>query len=124
MFRVAKPAHVCPFNYVTFQLYRSNYAAFIARITAEKGRLECAEGPEARALPLNGLGRSNNPFTEVPEMLRWALIFFIVAIIAAVLGFGGVAGAAAGIAKILFFIFLILLVVSLVVNFTRGTSAV
>jgi len=53
-------------------------------------------------------------------MLRWALIFFIVAILAAVLGFGSlVVGIAADIAKFLFFIFLVLLVVSLVLNYTR-----
>ena len=49
-------------------------------------------------------------------MLRWALIFLVIALIAALLGFGGVAGAAAGIAKILFFVFLILLVVSIIAN--------
>jgi len=38
-------------------------------------------------------------------MLKWALIFFIVAIVAALFGFTGIAAAAAGIAKILFFIF-------------------
>jgi uncharacterized membrane protein YtjA (UPF0391 family) len=38
-------------------------------------------------------------------MLKWALIFAIVALIAGGLGFGGVAGAAAGVAKILFFLF-------------------
>ncbi len=32
-------------------------------------------------------------------MLRWALAFFVIAIIAAILGFGGIAVAAAGIAK-------------------------
>ncbi|RAK62764.1 MULTISPECIES: DUF1328 family protein [Phenylobacterium] len=37
-------------------------------------------------------------------MLKWALIFAIVAIVAAALGFGGIAGAAAGIAKLLFFV--------------------
>jgi uncharacterized membrane protein YtjA (UPF0391 family) len=47
-------------------------------------------------------------------MLRWALAFFIIALIAAVLGFGGIAVAAAGIAKILFFIFLVLFLVALV----------
>ncbi len=46
-------------------------------------------------------------------MLRWALGFFVVAVIAALLGFGGVAFAAAGIAKILFYIFLVLFLVSL-----------
>ena len=35
-------------------------------------------------------------------MLRYALIFLVVAIIAAVFGFGGIAGEAAWIAKILF----------------------
>jgi uncharacterized membrane protein YtjA (UPF0391 family) len=36
-------------------------------------------------------------------LLRWALGFFIVALVAALLGFGGIAIAAAGIAKIIFF---------------------
>ena len=53
-------------------------------------------------------------------MLRWALIFFIVAILAAVFGFGElVVGLAADVAKFLFFIFLVLLVGSLVLNYTR-----
>ncbi|HEY2455883.1 MAG TPA: DUF1328 domain-containing protein [Candidatus Acidoferrum sp.] len=46
-------------------------------------------------------------------MLRWALGFFVVALVAALLGFSGVAVAAAGIAKILFFIFLVLFIVTL-----------
>ena len=37
-------------------------------------------------------------------MLKWALIFAVVALIAGALGFGGIAGAAAGIAKLLFFV--------------------
>lgn len=53
-------------------------------------------------------------------MLRWALGFFIVALIAAFLGFGGIAGTAVGIAKILFFGFLILAAISLVVGLARG----
>jgi len=40
-------------------------------------------------------------------MLRWALIFLVVALIAAVLGFGGIAGTAANIAQILFWVFLV-----------------
>lgn len=52
-------------------------------------------------------------------MLRWALAFFIIALIAAVLGFGGIAVAAAGIAKILFFIFLVLFLVALVSGLVR-----
>jgi uncharacterized membrane protein YtjA (UPF0391 family) len=52
-------------------------------------------------------------------MLRWALAFFIIALIAAIFGFGGVALAAAGIAKILFFIFLVLFLVAWVSGLTR-----
>lgn len=53
-------------------------------------------------------------------MLRWALVFFIVAIIAAVLGFGNIAGAATDIAKILFFIFIVVFLISLVLGLVRG----
>ena len=47
------------------------------------------------------------------DLLRWTLIFLVVALIAAVFGFGGVAAEFATIGKILFFIFLVLFVVSL-----------
>ena len=36
-------------------------------------------------------------------MLKWAIIFAVIAGIAGILGFGGVAGVAMGIAKLLFF---------------------
>jgi uncharacterized membrane protein YtjA (UPF0391 family) len=52
-------------------------------------------------------------------MLRYAVIFFVVALIAAAFGFLGIATAAAGIARILFFIFLILFLISLVGGFVR-----
>jgi uncharacterized membrane protein YtjA (UPF0391 family) len=52
-------------------------------------------------------------------MLRWALGFFVIALLAALLGFGGIAVASAGIAKIIFFIFLILFVVSLLGHLFR-----
>ena len=51
-------------------------------------------------------------------MLRYAVIFFIIAIIAAFFGFGGIASGAAEIAKILFFIFVGLVVVFLVLGAT------
>lgn len=53
------------------------------------------------------------------RMLRWALAFFIVALVAGVFGFFGLAVAAAGIAKLLFFIFLVLFLVSLVGGLVR-----
>ncbi len=47
-------------------------------------------------------------------MLRWTVIFLVIALIAALFGFGVIASGAAGIAKILFFVFLILFIVSLI----------
>jgi uncharacterized membrane protein YtjA (UPF0391 family) len=52
-------------------------------------------------------------------MLRYALGFFIVALIAAVFGFTGIAVAAAGIAKLLFYLFIILFLVSLFAHAVR-----
>ncbi len=46
-------------------------------------------------------------------MVRWAILFFIIALIAALFGFGGIAGDAAWIGKILLVVFLILAVVSM-----------
>jgi uncharacterized membrane protein YtjA (UPF0391 family) len=54
-------------------------------------------------------------------MLRWAVGFFVIALIAAVLGFAGVAMAAAGIAKVLFYLFLMLFLVALVGHLVRRT---
>lgn len=52
-------------------------------------------------------------------MLRWTVIFLVIAIVAGILGFGGIAAGAAGIAKILFFVFLVLFVLSLL---SRGVG--
>jgi uncharacterized membrane protein YtjA (UPF0391 family) len=57
---------------------------------------------------------------KLKVMLRWTVIFLVIAIIAAVFGFGGIAAGAAGIAKVLFFIFLILFVLSLIAG-RRGS---
>jgi uncharacterized membrane protein YtjA (UPF0391 family) len=54
-------------------------------------------------------------------MLRWALAFFVIALLAAFLGFGGIAFAAAGIAKLLFYVFLILFLVALLGGVLRRT---
>jgi uncharacterized membrane protein YtjA (UPF0391 family) len=55
-------------------------------------------------------------------MLRYAIIFLVVAIIAAVVGFGGIAGDAAWIAKILLGVFLILAVLSFLLG-RKGPSS-
>ncbi len=57
-------------------------------------------------------------------MLRYALIFLVVALIAGALGFGGIAGAASGIATILFYIFIALFVVGLIMHLARGGRTV
>jgi uncharacterized membrane protein YtjA (UPF0391 family) len=49
-------------------------------------------------------------------MLRWALLFLIIALIAGAFGFWGLEGTAMWIAKVLFVVFLILFVVSLVMG--------
>jgi uncharacterized membrane protein YtjA (UPF0391 family) len=55
-------------------------------------------------------------------MLRYAVIFLIIAILAGVFGFTGIAGDAAWIAKILLVVFVILFVVSLILG-RRGPSS-
>jgi uncharacterized membrane protein YtjA (UPF0391 family) len=55
-------------------------------------------------------------------MLRYAIIFAILALVAGVLGFGNLAGDFGYIARILLFVFLILFVVSLI--FGRGRAPI
>ena len=52
-------------------------------------------------------------------MLKWAAIFFVIAIVAAVLGFGGIAAGASEIAKILFFVFVVIFLVTLIMGMMR-----
>jgi uncharacterized membrane protein YtjA (UPF0391 family) len=52
-------------------------------------------------------------------MLRWALIFFIVAIVAAIFGFGGIASGAATIAQFLFFAAVVIFLVVLILGLAR-----
>jgi uncharacterized membrane protein YtjA (UPF0391 family) len=62
--------------------------------------------------------QSSNPSVGGP-MLRYAAIFFIIAIIAAVFGFGGIAAGATEIAKVLFFIFVVIFLVTLLMGVMR-----
>jgi uncharacterized membrane protein YtjA (UPF0391 family) len=47
-------------------------------------------------------------------MLKWAAIFFVIAIVAALFGFTGIATGAASIAKVLFFIFIVLFLLTII----------
>jgi uncharacterized membrane protein YtjA (UPF0391 family) len=72
--------------------------------------------------PVRRAGSSRDkeePQNQGGIMLRWALIFLVVAIIAAALGFGGIAGDAAYIAKILFYIFIVVFLVSLIMGMLK-----
>lgn len=51
-------------------------------------------------------------------MLKWALIFAVVALVLAVLGFGGLAGAFIDIAQILFWLAVLIAVVLFVLGYT------
>ena len=55
-------------------------------------------------------------------MLRWAIIFAILALIAGVFGFGNLAGDFSYIARVLLFVFLVLFVASLI--FGRGARPI
>ncbi len=53
------------------------------------------------------------------NLLHWAIIFLVVALVAGLLGFGGVAGTAMQGAQLLFWVAIILLVISLVFGLAR-----
>ena len=47
-------------------------------------------------------------------MLRWAILFLVIALVAALFGFGGIASMSYDAAKIIFFVFIVLAVISLI----------
>ena len=49
-------------------------------------------------------------------MLRWTVIFLVIAIVAGIFGFAGIMVAAAGIAKLIFYLFLILFLITLIAS--------
>ena len=55
-------------------------------------------------------------------MLRWAIIFAVIALVLGLLGCGGIASAFAGIAKLLFFIAIAIFVVLLVLGLMAGRA--
>ena len=55
-------------------------------------------------------------------MLKWAVIFLIIAIIAGILGFTGIAEASATIARVLFGIFLFLFIGAIAIGLFIGSK--
>ncbi|MET0638596.1 MAG: DUF1328 domain-containing protein [Hyphomicrobium sp.] len=53
------------------------------------------------------------------NLLHYAIVFLIVALVAAALGFGGVAGTAMEGARLIFWVAIVLFVVSVIANFVR-----
>lgn len=53
------------------------------------------------------------------NLLHWAIVFLVVALVAAFLGFGGVAGTAMEGARLLFWVAIAFLIVSLIVGLIR-----
>ena len=53
-------------------------------------------------------------------MLKWAVVFLVIALVAALFGFTDIAAASAGIAKILFGIFLVLFLGALLIGLFVG----
>lgn len=53
------------------------------------------------------------------NLLHWAVVFLVVALVAGFLGFGGVAGTAMEGARLLFWVAIVFLVISLVLGFIR-----
>ena len=53
------------------------------------------------------------------NLLQYAIVFLVIAVVAAAVGYGGVAGVAMDGAKILFWVFIILFVVSLIGGLVR-----
>ncbi len=82
-------------------------------------RAKTTSAHQLQLAPEDTWKHSHRYFEKGGSMLRWAIAFFLFALIAAVFGFGGIAAEATEIGKILAIIFLILFVVSLVVGQRR-----
>lgn len=53
-------------------------------------------------------------------MLRWAVIFLVIALVAALFGFTGIATAAVGIATFLFFLFLVICLIFFIIGISAA----
>lgn len=69
---------------------------------------------------IGGAGLTKGSFTmNFGNLLHWAIVFLVIALVAGLLGFGGLAGTAMEGARLLFWVAIVLLVVSLLFGFMR-----
>ena len=90
-----------------------------------KSESKLQAGPDGALLTASyagGVGELPKLVYSGGNMLYWAAMFLVIALIAAFFGFAGVATAAVGIAKILFYVFLVIFLVTLIMGVgRRGT---
>jgi uncharacterized membrane protein YtjA (UPF0391 family) len=91
------------------------------QLVSRRRRLQIAERWHDGCNTAAGLLTLHYSFGGI-SMLRWAVVFLVIALVAAIFGFGGLAADAAWIAKILFFVFLVLFVISLILGRGRGPA--
>jgi uncharacterized membrane protein YtjA (UPF0391 family) len=77
--------------------------------------------PRAETLGRRGLWVAELTGMLMDNLLHYALVFLVIALVAAAVGFGGVAGFAMEAARLLFWVFIVLFVVSLVAGLVRRT---
>lgn len=81
--------------------------------SAQPSIIRCGLDAQVPVQPRNSVRR-------LIKMLRWAVIFLVVALVAALFGFTGIASAAAGIAKFLFFLFLVMCLIFFIIGISVG----
>jgi uncharacterized membrane protein YtjA (UPF0391 family) len=74
--------------------------------------------PQAFGVHVHERRRPGRARKEI-DMLHYAIVFLVIALVAALFGFGGIAAGAVEIAKILFFVFVIMAIVAFVISIGR-----
>jgi uncharacterized membrane protein YtjA (UPF0391 family) len=81
------------------------------RLTVLRIAQGCMKSGRAWDACRNRLSQSRSAANKLLSMLKWALVFFLIALVSGALGFTTIAGASIAIAKVLFFIFLALVII-------------
>jgi len=89
---------------------------------SSRGGTTCLTSCRERVLPKGHYSVEEPALAKGAHMLKWALFFFIIAVIAGIFGFTGIAAAAAAIAKILFFFFIVICAILLILGLMIGKA--